>query len=132
MPQFDKITFFTQIFWLTLIFFGLYFFILQALLPKLAAILKSRKKKLWAGSSASYRLGEEQLLANNVKTKLLQEFTEKNKSKLNSKLLLSMGWLTLCLLKSTKSQLKNAQSKYLEIYGNTFIECSTCLKMLKN
>lgn len=44
MPQFDKITFFNQIFWLTLSFLSFYFIILKGLLPVLAASLKTRKK----------------------------------------------------------------------------------------
>ncbi len=44
MPQFDKITFFNQIFWLLLTFSGFYFLILKNLLPALASGLKTRKK----------------------------------------------------------------------------------------
>lgn len=44
MPQFDKITFFNQIFWLTVAFLSFYFIILKGLLPVLAASLKTRKK----------------------------------------------------------------------------------------
>lgn len=44
VPQFDKITFFNQIFWFLLVFFAFYFLILKSLLPVLAASLKTRKK----------------------------------------------------------------------------------------
>jgi F0F1-type ATP synthase membrane subunit b/b' len=44
MPQFDKITFFNQIFWLLLTFSGFYFLVLKNLLPALASGLKTRKK----------------------------------------------------------------------------------------
>lgn len=44
MPQFDKITFFNQIFWFLLAFLSFYFVILKGLLPVLAASLKTRKK----------------------------------------------------------------------------------------
>src|SRR6056297_2631488 len=44
MPQFDKITFFNQIFWFLSAFLSFYFIILKGLLPVLAASLKSRKK----------------------------------------------------------------------------------------
>lgn len=44
MPQFDKITFFNQIFWLIVTFSIFYFFILKNLLPALASGLKTRKK----------------------------------------------------------------------------------------
>jgi F0F1-type ATP synthase membrane subunit b/b' len=50
MPQFDKITFFTQIFWLFIIFFGFYFLTLRVFIPEIAAVLKTRKKKLALGS----------------------------------------------------------------------------------
>ena len=45
MPQFDKITFFNQIFYFTIIFFSFYLLVLKILLPKIAFILKARKKK---------------------------------------------------------------------------------------
>lgn len=44
MPQFDKITFFNQIFWLTLSLLSFYFVVLKGLLPVLASSLKTRKK----------------------------------------------------------------------------------------
>lgn len=44
MPQFDKITFFNQIFWFLITFLGFYFIVLKFLLPVLAASLKTRKK----------------------------------------------------------------------------------------
>ena len=57
MPQFDKITFFNQIFWFLLAFLTFYFIILKSLLPVLAASLKTRKKIVnfifLAGASAS-------------------------------------------------------------------------------
>jgi len=46
MPQFDKITFFTQIFWLFIIFFSFYVVTLRVFIPEIAAVLKTRKKKL--------------------------------------------------------------------------------------
>ena len=58
MPQFDTITFFTQIFWLIIIFFGFYFLSLRIFVPEIAAVLKTRKKKLaiGTGSLSNYNL----------------------------------------------------------------------------
>jgi len=56
MPQFDKITFFNQIFWLTLSFLSFYFILLKALLPVLASSLKTRKKLVNYVFSASNSL----------------------------------------------------------------------------
>lgn len=57
MPQFDKVTFFNQIFWFLIAFLSFYFIILKGLLPVLAASLKTRKKVVnyifLAGSSSS-------------------------------------------------------------------------------
>jgi hypothetical protein len=44
MPQFDKITFFNQIFWLFVFFSGYYLLLLKVFLPKLGAVLKARSK----------------------------------------------------------------------------------------
>jgi len=44
MPQFDKITFFNQILFIILVFASFYFTILKFVLPKIALVLKTRKK----------------------------------------------------------------------------------------
>jgi|TARA_B100000780_G_C20999651_1_gene399956 F-type H+-transporting ATPase subunit b len=46
MPQFDKVTFFSQLFWLSITFYGFYMITIQTYLPGLARILKVRKKKV--------------------------------------------------------------------------------------
>jgi hypothetical protein len=51
MPQFDKITFFNQVFWLFFFFSGFYLIFLKTFLPKLSSVLKVRIKKLQKGSS---------------------------------------------------------------------------------
>lgn len=46
MPQLDTVTFFNQLFWFTIVFFGFYFFVLGTIIPRLAFVLKVRAKKL--------------------------------------------------------------------------------------
>jgi len=84
MPQFDKITFFTQIFWLTIIFFSFYFFTLKVFLPKIATVLKTRKKKILIGSSGLLNLNKEQVSVESSRNNLLQEFSENNKNKISA------------------------------------------------
>lgn len=60
MPQFDKITFFNQIFWLFIFFSGFYLVFLKIFLPKLSSILKVRAKKLQKGSSGVVFFSKEQ------------------------------------------------------------------------
>jgi len=44
MPQFDKLNFFTQIFWSFLFFFTFYFLLIGNYLPFFSKILKTRTK----------------------------------------------------------------------------------------
>jgi hypothetical protein len=60
MPQFDKITFFNQIFWLFVFFSGYYLLLLKVFLPKLGAVLKARSKKLQKGTEGVIGFKQEQ------------------------------------------------------------------------
>jgi len=46
MPQLDKVTWFSQIFWFLVVFLSFYFVMLFCVLPTVAASLKLRAKKL--------------------------------------------------------------------------------------
>ena len=59
MPQFDKITFFNQLFWLFIFFSGFYLISLKVFLPKLSSVLKARTKKLQKGSEGLTSFNEE-------------------------------------------------------------------------
>lgn len=72
MPQFDKITFFTQIFWLTIIFFGFYFLTLRIFIPEIAAVLKTRKKKLAVGTGGVAHFSEELAKVEGLTNSILQ------------------------------------------------------------
>ena len=59
MPQLDTVTFFNQLFWFTIVFFGFYFFVLGTIIPKLTLVLKARAKKLQQDMSSSAALKAE-------------------------------------------------------------------------
>ena len=69
MPQFDTLIFFSQVYWLTVLFFILYSLISQMYLPRLALIFKIRRIVLQDlfGSSADHFL-------NNLKSNLRSLF----------------------------------------------------------
>jgi len=46
MPQLDIMTFCSQCFWLLIGFFGLYFYLLNSIIPKIAQNVKFRQKRL--------------------------------------------------------------------------------------
>lgn len=60
MPQFDKITFFNQIFWLFFFFSGFYLILLNFFLPNLGSVLKARSKKLQRGTEGVFIFSKEQ------------------------------------------------------------------------
>lgn len=58
MPQFDKVTFFNQIFWVLLVFFSFYFVLLKQILPSLLMSVKTRKKAVKSYLAASTKASE--------------------------------------------------------------------------
>jgi len=66
MPQFDKITFFNQVFWLFLFFSGFYLILLTDFLPKISSVLKARIKKLQKGTEDVVFLLKEQDTVTNL------------------------------------------------------------------
>lgn len=110
MPQFDKITFFNQVFWLFVFFSASYVIFLKVFLPKLAQVLKARTKKLSKGSSGVDNFLAEQQDAtayfNNSVEKLMtlvkDDLTEfKNKSS---------EWVETNKLTLTKNELSQSNS----------------------
>ena len=61
MPQFDKITFFNQTFWVSVVFLVFYFWFLKQILPVIVLGLKTRKKgiKCYLEISSGTRLAFE-------------------------------------------------------------------------
>jgi hypothetical protein len=120
MPQFDTLIFFSQVYWLTVLFFILYSLISQMYLPRLALIFKIRRIVLQDlfGSSADHFL-------NNLKSNLRSLFI--------SGLLLTniLSNMVTILSLDTKAELTSDISKivdcYLEIYLSAPTSSSTIL-----
>jgi hypothetical protein len=93
MPQFDKITFFNQIFWLFVTFSCFYFIFLAFFLPKLSFILKARHKKLQKGLTEVFVFSREQLIV----TVVFNSFVETVIYYVKSALLRSSDQFTLSL-----------------------------------
>jgi len=80
MPQFDKITFFNQLFWLFIFFSGFYLTLLKIFLPKLSSILKARNKKLQKGSTNLAALSEEQTFVTFIFHNLIETISSSSKN----------------------------------------------------
>ena len=117
MPQFDKITFFGQIFWLTVIFFSFYFISLELFLPKISAVLKTRKKKLSIGLGSVKGLNEEQFSIENKKNNCSNNMSEHVYSRLE-KNISDTSLVLLYFIKELKNQkLQSSQLNYLKNFG---------------
>jgi hypothetical protein len=128
MPQFDKITFFSQIFWLMLIFFGFYVLMVHIFIPKLATVLKTRKKKLGGGASGVFALNTEQLSIIATKNLLVQNSVGNAKNNINNMLSKSINWLMLTLLDTNSSKLITAHSVYLKNSASTIAKQHSSVK----
>jgi F0F1-type ATP synthase membrane subunit b/b' len=71
MPQFDEITFFNQIFWLLLIFYGFNVILSKNFLPKISSALKARSKKVLKNNSLVSKLKSDKLLGSSSNTFIL-------------------------------------------------------------
>jgi hypothetical protein len=84
MPQFDKITFFNQVFWLFFFFSGFYLIFLKIFLPKLSSVLKARVKKLQKGSEGVFIFSQEQETVTSVFNNAIEEITSVVKNSVNT------------------------------------------------
>ena len=62
MPKLDKFSFMPQIFWLIVIFFSLYFILLNIILPQLFSVIKTRSKLLSILKSDLLNFGNKELV----------------------------------------------------------------------
>ena len=64
MPQFDTVTFLSQLFWLTVVFYTFYMVVIRNFLPGLTRILKVRRKKLNLGAKQGSVFQQETVTTN--------------------------------------------------------------------
>ena len=86
MPQLDKVTFFSQYFWLLVFFLSFYFFVAKIILPKMTRIYLLRQRVLSSNSvsaTKSFKGGDSTfpIPASEISTKSLQELANSVYSK---------------------------------------------------
>jgi len=119
MPQFDIITFFLQTFWLLLFFFAFYALIVHYFIPKLAAVLKTRTKKLGVGAIGLFYLNKEQLTTAEAKNLLIQDYASNSSNKINHMLSNSTDGFGFYVMVINYIMLPYAQTKYLTKSAST-------------
>jgi predicted DNA-binding protein YlxM (UPF0122 family) len=71
MPQLDKFSFATQIFWLLVLFFFIYIILIKYFLPAIYKVLKIRKEILDNLVADSTALVDEEFIARNIRKELV-------------------------------------------------------------
>ena len=113
MPQLDKVTFFSQYFWLVIFFLSFYFFVLKVVLPTIVTIIKVRKKKLEAMASEVADLKkEESTILSNYDAVLIESFNS-SREMFNHVVTSSNVWLENSSRTINKTAFLNINSQYL-------------------
>ena len=120
MPQFDKITFFNQIFWLFVFFSGYYLLLLKVFLPKLGAVLKARSKKLQKGTEGVVGFKQEQEEVSVVFNNSIEKMSSVVKKTISDSTAKTDSWVAASIQEINKENL---------VEGNSLIE-NTLYKQL--
>jgi F-type H+-transporting ATPase subunit b len=113
MPQLDKVTYFSQFFWLLVFFLSFYVICLKIILPSISTVLKIRTKKIDSMSSEMNVLKEEQnSILSTYDTVLLQSFSESRKA-LQTVISQSNDWMVSSIRNVNSTSFANANHSYL-------------------
>ena len=113
MPQFDKITFFNQIFWLFVFFSGYYLLLLKVFLPKLGAVLKARSKKLQKGTEGVVGFKQEQEEVSVVVNNSIEKMSSVVKKTISDSTAKTDSWVAASIQEINKENL---------VEGNSLVE----------
>lgn len=118
MPQLDKVTYLSQFFWLIVFFFSFYLILLKTMLPKVATILKIRKKKIDSiyMDIKKYQQEESTILSNY--DSLLKTSFSKSKSCIKKATDEANLWVDRNISNINKENLRDANQAYLSSICN--------------
>lgn len=113
MPQLDPITYFTQYFWLLVVFFTLYVIVATNILPHIGRILKTRNKLKSTKTTLSNKTTVE---TSKFETVLMN--TLLNTKNINSNIIENgKVWLNDNLSQTNKVELNSVNEKYINTIG---------------
>mgnify|MGYP000854012000 CR=1 FL=1 len=108
MPQLDSVTFFSQYFWLLFFFMVLYGELYYSVLPKLARIIKVRKKQHSTGSLNAVNCNSEKSKISSVTNSILE-----SKNQLQHILKTSSAWSSNVIIQASSKDFLNSNKSYL-------------------
>ena len=108
MPQLDSVTFFSQYFWLLFFFMVLYGELYYSVLPKLARIIKVRKKQHSIGTLKTVDFNSEKLKISPVINSILE-----SKNQLQQILKTSSAWSSSVVIQASSNDFLDSNKSYL-------------------
>ena len=123
MPQIDTYTFFSQVFWLVVIFSSFYILVLNNVLPNIARVLKLRRKQITAGEGLV--ISEEHKAVMDATSGALESSLKDSTTFLSTVRNSSSEWLTASLTEANEKTLLELNKTYLknigELKGQSFL-----------
>ena len=121
MPQLDKITFFSQFFWLSFFYLGFYFLIYKYFLPKMSRTLKFRKRRMNNSQQGVTSMGEEGDKVGTSYQALLSTGLTTCKGVFNQNYKGAEDWLNDTVSQANQTRLKNTNTAYISSLGERSI-----------
>jgi hypothetical protein len=119
MTQLDKVTFFSQFFWLCFFFLGFYFIMLKYFLPKMSRILLLRKKKMSFSHQGMSSLQQENQYIRHSFDTLLSQALITSKTLFFSLFSRTTGWLQDSVSLINQTQYQAVNKSYVQSLGET-------------
>ena len=124
MPQLDKVTFFSQFFWLLIIYIGFYLLVLKNFVPKLSRILKVRQKKVSLSQQGSTALLQEKEKVGDSLNALVEQGVSTSKRLFQENLQTTYLWIDQAVREANHTTLRDANQSYIASLGERTISQS--------
>jgi len=118
MPQFDTAAFFSQLFWLTITFYGFYILLIQTYLPGLTRILKVRRKKLDLAQSQGSAFESERQETISIFENIFANSANELRVLLGKTLESGSNWIAKSLRETNIGGLQGINHNYLYLNGD--------------
>lgn len=129
MPQLDKVSYFTQFFWLTLTISVFYLTLLKFYLPQITMVLKMREHKVSLTQESkenTYEQEQERVLQ--TMQQAVRKSLNQSKQALQSSFETTAGWVEKTVQKTNQEHFQNVQTQYQAKLGDEI----TANNMTKN
>lgn len=116
MPQLDHVSYFSQFFWVSILFLSFYVVLIKSLLPRVATVLKVRRKLMQATGESSQAIAKDSETSSY--DKVLMGGLQETKALLTSTSKSSHEWVSSTTRTMNDKIFAEPQQKYVDAIGN--------------